>query len=245
MMGKKEKQQRGLVLSFFAVLMSFFFIHMSTSFGETYLDEEVQKVWWTGADNSGGTRKVLVDFSSGIGDPTISVWTKKSAYTSLNTIPIQQGAGHYVDPMTGRDMKVLNRVYLDGPPNSGVQLGGDIGSYAYDHNQPAVIGKAPHKGADYVYAFRNNYNKAISAELYDLRTSDSYGASATPALVSETNFNMLESGASITLMPGTDPSFYWVVGVNYWVVEGEIIAFKVSADNPAGVTTNRFVPIWM
>ena len=127
-----------------AMFFSFCF-HIGVS-AEIYLDEETQKVWWTGADAASLNRKALVDFTGGVGNPAISTWTKKAAYTNLNTGPIQQGAGHYVDPMTGLDVKGLNQVYFDGPPGTGTQLGTNIGAYGYDRSQPVVIGKAPKKG---------------------------------------------------------------------------------------------------
>ena len=236
-MRTKNKFKINKVLFLFVLLVLFTqgFSEIKKAFAETYLDEEVQKVWWTGGD-TGGTKKALLDFTSGA-NPTISTWTKKSAYTSLTTVPIQQGGAHYVDPLTGTDLKGINRIYFDGPPGTGTQLGATVAT-AYDRNQPVVIGKAPHKGADYVFAFRNDtgtYN--ISAELYDARKSEAYGVgTTTPKLVKTTSMSSI-NGSSLTILPGADPSYYWVVGVDHVATAGAIISYKVSADNPNGVST--------
>ena len=222
------------------LLLAMFFslcFHMGAS-AEVYLDEESQKVWWTGADAVSLNRKALVDFTGGVGNPGISTWTKKAAYTNLNTGPIQQGAGHYVDPMTGLDVKGLNQVYFDGPPGTGTQLGANIGAYGYDRSQPVVIGKAPQKGANYVYAFRNYSGLGtITAELYDARTSESYGAPAAPQQVGTGTQMYNRNGSSVTILPGADLSYYWVVGVDHIDNPANIVSFKVSADNPQGVST--------
>ena len=225
-MRTKNKFKINKVLFLFVLLVLFTqgFSEIKKAFAETYLDEEVQKVWWTGGD-TGGTKKALLDFTSGA-NPTISTWTKKSAYTSLTTVPIQQGGAHYVDPLTGTDLKGINRIYFDGPPGTGTQLGATVAT-AYDRNQPVVIGKAPHKGADYVFAFRNDtgtYN--ISAELYDARKSEAYGVgTTTPKLVKTTSMSSI-NGSSLTILPGADPSYYWVVGVDHVATAGRLFHIK-------------------